>query len=267
MERFFFRIADESPQAGHYLATAATVGPWSDQLQHGGPPGALAVRAAERLVEAETGRSDLVALRLAAEFAGPTPVGDVHARASIVRAARSAVLVEVVLRAAARDCLHARVWLLRAVPGGDGSSPATGELAGPRPELPGLSSQWSFGYADHIEWRVESGDAVGPGPAAVWARPRVPLVAGERPSSLQLAALIGDSASGISAELSWQQWSFLNVDLDIHLSRPLGGEWLRMDAVTQLGGQGAAVARSTLGDARGVVGGGLQTLLVQRLAG
>jgi hypothetical protein len=35
-----------------------------------------------------------------------------------------------------------------------------------------------------------------------------------------------------------------------------------MDAVTQLGGHGSALARSTLSDVHGLVGSGLQTLVV-----
>jgi hypothetical protein len=83
-------------------------------------------------------------------------------------------------------------------------------------------------------------------------------------SSLQRVALIGDSASGISAELDWQAWSFANVDLDVHLMRPVRGEWLLMEAQTDLGA-GVALARSTLSDADGPLAVGTQTLLLRRL--
>jgi hypothetical protein len=74
--------------------------------------------------------------------------------------------------------------------------------------------------------------------------------------------LLADSASGISAELSWDQWSFANVDLDLHLFRIGTGDWLLVDAVTQLGA-GVAMTRSRLADLAGDVGAGLQTLLVR----
>lgn len=76
--------------------------------------------------------------------------------------------------------------------------------------------------------------------------------------------MVGDSASGVSAELPWAQWSFPNVDLDLHVLRQVVGEWLCIDAVTYLGGEGIALTRSTLSDVDGVVGGGLQTLVVRR---
>jgi hypothetical protein len=88
------------------------------------------------------------------------------------------------------------------------------------------------------------------------------LVDGQPVSGLSQVALVADSASGISAELDWAEWSFLNVDLDIHLARPFAGEWVLMEASTQLGPNGSALARSTLSDQHGVAGTGLQTLVV-----
>ncbi len=81
-------------------------------------------------------------------------------------------------------------------------------------------------------------------------------------SGLQRAVLLGDSASGISPTLDWSQWSFLNIDLDVHLARPVLGDWLLMDAATQLGPNGSALARSTLADVHGPVGATAQTLVV-----
>src|SRR5437016_3063976 len=101
------RVADsyyvpsaETTHSGRYLAHPATSGPWDPHLQHGGPPSALAVSAAEQALAAETGRDDMVALRLAADFVGPVPVGEVQTLATVRRAARSAAAVEVTVSAA-----------------------------------------------------------------------------------------------------------------------------------------------------------------------
>jgi acyl-coenzyme A thioesterase PaaI-like protein len=255
----YFHILDESAGSGSYVAQPETGGPWAGDLQHGGAPNALLVYAAERLAAVETGRADLVAARLAAEFVGPVPVGEVATVARVLRAARTAVLVEASLRASGRDCVHARVWLV--------GERDTTSIAPPRcapsdpPEgLPGLGAR--FPYGDSIEWRAVRGNIDQPGPAAVWARPRIGLLDGSVLSGLQRAVLIGDSASGMSSELDWSQWSFLNVDLDVHLSRPLAGTWVYLDAVTQLGPNGFALARATLADVRGPVGATAQTLVV-----
>jgi hypothetical protein len=255
----YFEILDESTSDGRYLAGPETGGPWADDLQHGGPPNALLVHAAERLAAAETGRGDLVGVRVAAEFVGPVPVGELVTTARIVRSARSAVLVETLLRAGGRDCVHARVWL---VADRDTSAlvPSHGAPVGPPNGLPGLAAR--FPYGDSIEWRVAHGNIDQPGPGVVWARPRLSLIDGLELSGLQRAALLGDSASGISSALDWAVWSFLNIDLDVHLLRPVVGDWLHMDAVTQLGPNGSALARSTLSDAHGPVGATAQTLVL-----
>jgi len=260
----YFQIVTESTAEGSYLAAAETGGPWAAELQHGGPPNALLVHAAERLAAAESGRSDLVGVRSAAEFVGPVPVGEVTTSARIIRAARSAVLIETLLRAAGRDCLHARVWL---VGERDTTSvaPPLGTAAKPPGGLPGLGAR--FPYGDTIEWRAVRGNIDQIGPGVVWARPRIDLLEGRELSGLQRAALVGDSASGISAELDWSEWSFLNVDLDVHLIRPVVGDWLHMDAATQLGGNGAGLARSTLSDRCGTVGATAQTLVVAPVRG
>lgn len=257
----YFSRVEEGPFAGRYASGGATVGPWNPGLQHGGPPNALAVAAAERAVHAETGRTDLVALRLAADFVGPVPVAEVTTRARIVRAARSAALAEVVLAAAGRDCVHARVWFVR-------QADTVAVAAEPEPgEVPDASAGLGveFPYGRSIDWRFVRGRMTQPGPAAAWARPRLALVDDYEYSGLARAVLIGDSGNGISAVLDWTEWTFLNVDLDVHLARPMHGEWLLLDAVTQLGPTGSGLARSTLADTCGALGAGLQTLVVAPL--
>jgi acyl-coenzyme A thioesterase PaaI-like protein len=260
----YFAALSESASSGRYAASDHTVGPWAGHLQHGGPPNALAVRAAERIVAAETGRTDLVALRLAAEFVGPVPVDEVTTDARVVRAARSAALADVVLRAGGRDCLLARVWFVRLA---DTSAVARSSATPAAiPDLP-AGLDYEFGYGASVEWRFIRGRMGEPGPAAAWARPTVALVDGDAQlSGLARAALIGDSGNGISAELDWTTWTFLNVDLDIHLARPVEGDWLLMEAATQLSAHGSALARSILSDVYGPVGSGLQTLVLSRRA-
>lgn len=269
-DAYFFPISAGAAGSGsagdtpaRFRSGPATAGPWAGHLQHGGPPNALAVAVAEQALRRATGRDDLVALRLAADFVGPVPVAELLVRTRIRRAARSAALVEVTVSAEAdsgeRDCLLARVWFVR-----DADTAAITPAPGPPTAVPDISpsDEIAFPYGESLEWRFTAGRMRAPGPATAWVRPRVPLLDGHTMSSLSRAVLIADSASGISAELDWGEWSFLNVDLDVHLARPLSGEWLCMDAVTHLGGTGAAVARSTLADQHGVAGAGLQTLVV-----
>ena len=85
-------------------------------------------------------------------------------------------------------------------------------------------------------------------------------------SGLQRAVLVGDSGSGVSSELAWDDWAFLNIDLDVHLLRQPEGEWLLLDSRTRLGPAGTGLASTTFRDVTDgtprVVGTGAQTLVV-----
>ena len=201
----------------------------------------------------------VIALRLATDFVGPVPVAEVEVRARVVRAARSAVLATVTVAAGGRDCLVSRLWFVR-----DADTSAQAPAFGPEVELPagrpGLDAE--FGYGASLEWRRMSGGLLEPGPGSAWARPATALFDGYEWGGLARAVLVADSGNGLSSELDWTRWSFLNVDLDVHLARPLLGEWVLLDAATQLGPHGSALARSTISDRHGVVGAGLQTLVV-----
>ena len=214
---------------------------------------------AERVLRADSGRDDFVALRLAADFVRPVPVDELDVRVEVLRTARSAALVAVRIASGGRDRLLARVWFVRTAD--------TAHLAralDPPAPVPAARTQLDhdFGYGASLDWRFVHGRMGEPGPGAAWVRPTMPLFDEQPATGLAQVALIADSASGISSELDWASWSFLNVDLDIHLARPMRGEWLFMEATTQLGEAGSALARSTLSDTAGPLGSGLQTLVV-----
>jgi hypothetical protein len=256
--------------SGTVHSAAACGGPWSPDLQHGGPPTALLVRLAEQLGAAAAGRTDLVSARIAAEFLAPVPVAPLEVSARVVRLARSAVLISAQLAAEGRARLQARVWLLaesqapavaRPSTGSDSQDESRTVPADDPSALPDFEL-FGFPYADHLEWRRVSGEARQPGPGVVWARARVPLLAGERPSTLQRLALLADSASGVSSLLDWDDWSFANVDLDVHLTRQSEDDWVLMEAESAVGA-GVGLARSTLSDRAGLLGAGLQTLLIR----
>src|SRR5262245_16962146 len=89
-----------------YVATAATVGPWSPDAQHGGPPSALAARALERHEPDERQRL----ARVAIDILRPVPVGKLSVRTRMVRPGRRIALVEAVMEADGQEELHARGW-------------------------------------------------------------------------------------------------------------------------------------------------------------
>jgi acyl-coenzyme A thioesterase PaaI-like protein len=250
------------PIGGGFAPTALTRGPWNPEHQHAGPPAALlarAIEAASRIDGGQTGRLSFDILR-------PVPIAPLAVEARVLRPGRNVEQVAAELRPldGGDVLMRATAWRLRTAE----SSPQTAEVAalpaGPETGRPGEFTFWTddVAYKDALDWRFVEGVFERPGPATVWTRLLVPLVAGEEPTPLERLLAMADAASGVSAALDWSAWMFVNVDLGIHLVRPPAGKWLAMAARTDIGPTGMGLCTSTLFDAEGSVGVSTQTLLV-----
>ena len=254
MRPFFEPLGD-----GRFLATPSTAGPWSPDHQHAGPPAALLGRTLERCEP----REGMILARLTYEILGPVPVGEVEVAARVVRPGRSVELLEGELRAGGRAAISVRAWRTRvaAVPesAGDGGArpPERPDRATDAPS--GLDG---FGYGRAVEMRFAAGDWHDLGPATVWTRLRVPVVADEAPTGLQRVLAVADSGNGVSAVLPLDRWLFINPELTLHVRREASGEWICLDAATAIAAGGTGLARSTLSDEAGAVAHGAQSLLV-----
>jgi len=246
-----------------FLATPHTEGPWDAGLQHAGPPCALIARAVERLPS--TMRGTAMVARLTVEILGAVPVAEVVVRASVARPGRSVELVEADLLAADRVVLRARAWRIRDaavdLPAGAAAAPDR-PPARPGEATPFEDPLWRAGYLRAIEWRFVEGHFERPGPATVWARQRVPLVAGEEPTGLQRLVVLADSGNGLSRTLDMTDWWFINTELTVHLHRNPAGEWMCVQARTTLSDRGVGLAETVLSDDTGPVGRGAQALMV-----
>jgi hypothetical protein len=246
-----------------YSATALTIGPWEDDVQHAGPPAALLARQVER----SGGVAGAQTVRLAFDILGPVPVGPVQVSGRVLRPGRRVELVEATLMAAGAPRMRVTAWRMRTRETSpvDVLSPDAPHTPGPdagRPEVPAFFRQ-EVAYHRALEWRFTAGSFDSPGPAAAWTRPLVPLVAGEPITPLQHLLVMTDAASGISAELGWDRATFANVDLTVSLYRQPAGEWLAMDARTSLGPGGAAQCFADLYDATGRIGRSAASLFVE----
>jgi acyl-Coa thioesterase superfamily protein/acyl-CoA thioesterase superfamily protein len=243
-----------------YRATEHTVGPWSPDSQHMGPPSALLARQLERTVPAP----DAVLARMTVEILGPVPIADLAVRSWVERPGRSVRLIGAELSAGGRAVVRAWAWWLN-------GTDTAGVLAGLPDPLPPLASGtiparpdgWRGGYLDAMEWVSISGSFGVDGPATLWIRQRMPTVDGEQPSGLQRLMAVADSGNGASSRLDVRSWLFINTELTVHLWRVPGGEWIGLDATSVLGPTGVGLATSTLHDADGPVGRGAQALLVR----
>jgi len=245
----------------HWQPTQHAVGPWSPEHLHGGPVAALIARAVERLPTERPRR--LVRLHL--DFLRPVPLARLHSHAAIEHSGRSVERVVVHLEADGQRLCVARALRNRT------EALAVPDTPGPPPDRPPQKSEparlpvdlpWS-GYHTAMRLRVARG-TVGAGPVQVWMQPKVALVAGETASPVQRALIAADAASGVSAILDWRAWRFLNGDLDVVFTRPPRGDWVCLDAVTELARDGLGTCSSVLRDADGPFGRSTQALVVQR---
>jgi acyl-Coa thioesterase superfamily protein/acyl-CoA thioesterase superfamily protein len=250
-DAFFVPLGD-----GRFRATERTSGPWDPRHQHAGPPSALLTGLLERTAP----RDDTVLARVTVEILGAVPIEEVEASTTVERPGRSVELLAGELRAGGRAVLRARAWRVLASPVG---TPLSEPVALPdKASVPPPLRGETFGYAHAIEWRWARGDWAERGPAAAWTRMGIPVVEGEEPTPRQRVMVVADSGNGASNVLDWSRYLFINTELTVHFLREPVGEWVLLDARTEIAEGGAGLATSVLSDRSGPVARGAQALLV-----
>ncbi len=260
-------------------------GPWDPQALHGGAPAALIAAAFERV---EPG-AQLRIGRLSFELLRPIPLAPLTLTMRIVRPGRrvqelaaelSADLgsgPQVVCRASALrvQVVSPEVAAVAEPPAGVDSTPSPQQAATPQPQdqLPppehGKPVRFALDDADRHSFAASAmemrwlTDPRALGPGRVWMRLRYPLLSGQALTPLARLAATADFGNGISAELPFERFLFINADLTLHLQRPPRGEWIGLDARTLLHSGGTGLAESILHDVHGPVGRAFQTLVVQ----
>lgn len=250
----------EAQSDTRFRATSATVGPWGPTLSHGSPPAALLLRAIERAFP----RDDARVARIAYDFFGPVPVGELEVATEMVRPGARIELARARLSSGGKTVMTASAWRIAVAPGRVpeiGDTRAVPALPGPQ-ELPLFVDVPPFGYGEALEWRFVEGRFDAIGPATVYTRPRTPLVAGEPVSPLGRLLLMVDSANGISAELPPSRFTFVPVELTVSVMRHPRTEWVGMSARTNIDAGGVGHTRAELFDEDGYFGTAVQTLFV-----
>jgi Thioesterase-like superfamily len=265
------------PDGDRYVPTELTRGPWDPDSQHAGRPAALIGREVSR-VDGGAGRQ---VGRITYEILRAVPIAPLTVTAAVVRPGRAVELVEASLADEQGEVIRARAWRLRQdgveIPGGLSSEDGPGAIGtspstlrpgfappGPEEAKPGTfpDTGQDVGYHTAMEYRFVRGGFGDPGPAIAWTRMRVPLVEGEEPTPLERVLVAADSGNGVSATLDWSRYLFVNVDLSVHLHRPVAGEGVCLDAITIPERTGIGIADTALYDERGPVGRADQTLLI-----
>jgi hypothetical protein len=240
-------------------------GPWDQSMQHGSAPTSLVAWAAERIPTA----APMQVSRLTIDLLRPVPVAELEIDASVVREGKKIQLCAISLKAAGVEVARASVLKVRKadldLPAHISDKPVTVPL----PDAIGGADAFGGARAGHsfvsgLSMKGASGAFRKPGPAAIWYRADRPIVEGETISQLMRACIAADFCNGASTPLTWEDWTFINGDLTVSLSRYPVGDWILLDAETYQGDAGGAVAFAGLADERGYFGRAVQSLVIEK---
>ena len=246
-----------------FVPTAHARGPWDPNALHGGAPAGLLARAVERF----SPDPGLRVARLSYEFLRPVPLHRLELEVRLLRPGRRVQLVGASLRAGGVEVCRVTGLRVARTPVDLGSMSKVLSTSYGRPEtltttLFALGRPEGQSFASTgVEMRFARG-GVDAGPAAVWLRLRRPIVDDEEPSQLMRVAAAADFGNGVSWELDFRRFVFINPDLVVALWREPRGEWVLLDSATRAEPDAGAVAFSGLHDPDGQVGLAVQSLLV-----
>ena len=252
-------------EPGGFRPTAFALGPWTPGHLHGGPVVGLIAREAQRCEPDER----LRIARLTVELIRPVGLSPISLAARLIRPGRKVQLVEVICRQDGIEVALGRALRIRTADMDLPKAALHAELpfAPPESGVPmesnGLPRTF---HSEGAELRFVEGAFESPGPATVWVRLRVPVLASEYPSPLERVATAADFGNGVSSPLSHGDWLFINPDLTIHVSRLPVGEWVGLESRTLAEPQGIGISESRLWDEQGPIGRSIQSLLIDRLA-
>jgi Thioesterase-like superfamily len=249
------------------VPTELARGPWSPHAQHGGAPSAL---LAGQLEAFDLGTATFPA-RFTLELMRPVPLTPLRIARQTIRAGKKVQLVQGSLFADDVEVVRATLLRLREREVEFAAEPVAGEYApmpppGPAQPLMGRGAfTMGTGFWNTVEVSRVGGGWDQPGPADMWLRLVVPIVAGEETSPFQRVAAAGDFGNGVAAAFDPGRYSCINPDLTITLHRLPVGEWVGLDSATYPERHGYGVAESVLHDERGRIGRGIQTVLIEEL--
>ena len=252
-----------------YVATHLTQGPWNPVHQHGGPVSALLAHVVETvptLVPMRCGR-------LTVDLMRPVPVARLETRTRVSREGKRIQLVEAALVHDGQEVARACALRIRIADSADAlTHPRRPDESPPPPPTQIEESVLAKaglpvpGFLLALDMhRVSGGLGLG-APACTWFRLRCPVVAGEETTPLVRLAALADFTSGTANFLPIDRWSSINADISMHVLREPIGEWIAVDAVAHVAGDGIGHSRATLYDTTGMVGTGSTAQVVEPIA-
>jgi len=253
----FFRQISKS----EFEPSVATTGPWSPDLQHGGPPSSLLTHVLR--MYPSTGNFRII--RVTIEILSGVPVKPCEIKVEVVRGGKKIELLRAEYTSEGKTFLIANAWRIHSEVGVTEAISDLYEIPVlPEPQVHELFPIFGrFPYVEALEWRFAKGGFDSLGPATVWTRSRIPLIENQEMDGLEALVLMIDSANGISAELDFHKWTYVPVDLTVGIYRQPEGPWVGMDARTVIGNDGNGQTSAVVFDSKGKVGQSLHTLFIR----
>ena len=253
------------PDGDHtFVPTTGAVGPWNRDVLHGA---AVAALFAGRLTP-----TDRMLGRLTVELLAPVPFAPLQLDISPSEGGRRVQRQRATLTAAGRIVASAQsVTVLRAdldLPAAATANPdpfasvPAPSLIGADPALADVIGWENFHSTAVATRHLRSTDA--PGGTHQWIALTVPVVAGTPIQGTENAAAAADFASeAVHRRLPFTEWSFMNADLTVHLTRAPIGSWVGIGTAAVVDAAGGGIASTQLFDEAGRVGQSASTLVVE----
>ena len=252
-----FRVDGNDVVTSPYAA-----GPWDPSMQHGSPPAALVVWAAEKIPTPVAMR----VARVTVDLMRPVPVAPLTIESEVLREGRKIQLCAVRLLAEGVVVVSATVLKIKVqaneLPPEAAIEPV--ELPGPdqsRVERVGFLLQ-PFRDRDVAARRPRPVRRAGARRDLVSRRPADR--AGSPVSQAMRAMAAADFCNGTSAVLDFRQWTFLNADLTVNFSRSRRATGSCSMPKSWIGPDGAGLAMARLADERGYFGRAIQSLVIEK---
>jgi len=232
---------------------------WYADALHGGPVAALFARA----FEIQESPVPMMVTRLTVDLMRPVPTSSLGVSVRAVRAGKRIQVLDASMDSEGVEVARASALRMRLTDVAVPAHPRRDPIGGPSLATPYEMREvdGEFFHTHGVEVRFLEGDFYEAGPATVWMRLAMPLVAGEETTALQRTAAVADFGNGLSRVLP-SGWLFINPDLSVHLSRYPNGEWVGLRSRTDVDDDGVGLAQSELFDETGFIGHALQGLLV-----
>lgn len=257
-----------------FVPSPLTMGPWSPDAQHGGPPAGLLAHCIETFEDPDR---EMFLARTTVELLRPVPIAPLSVSVRTTRPGRKVQLIEAslwtgptpgegteVCRAVGlrirRNPVTVPTSVARVNAEVDGRDrPPAGPDAGTPQPL--VFSERGF-FAEGVDLRFVRGSVMESGPGTMWGRLRQPILDDIVPSGVVRAVTTADFGNAVSSVVPMETWTFINADLTVSLHREPVGEWICLDGVCRVSDIGVGLASCALHDLDGPIGRSSASLLI-----